>query len=83
MSTVPYTFRVERSVKDEFDAICQAIGMNAATAFNLYIRRVIADRAIPFTLSVPESKDYDGFSSDDEVLEFTKAVSRKALNETR
>ena len=82
MSTMPYTFRVERSVKEEFDAICQSIGMNAATAFNIYIRRVIADRAIPFSLTAPQSRDYDGFENDDEVLEFTRTVSRRALNET-
>jgi len=82
MSTIPYTFRVDRQTKEEFDAICQAIGMNAATAFNLYIRKVIADRAIPFALVAPEIKDYDGFADDNEVLELTKSLSRRALNET-
>lgn len=54
MSTIPYSFRIDEDVKIDFEAVLDALGMNAATAFNIFARRVIAERGIPFDVRVPD-----------------------------
>jgi DNA-damage-inducible protein J len=50
MSTISYSFRIERDTKDKLDEICRAIGMSTATAFNLFAKRMVVERALPFRL---------------------------------
>ena len=52
MSTVSYSFRIEEETKTQFDDICKGMGMSPATAYNMFARRVVAERALPFTPAV-------------------------------
>jgi addiction module RelB/DinJ family antitoxin len=54
MTTIPYSFRMDADTKEEFDAICRSIGLNAATAFNMFAKRVVADRSFPFVPAAPD-----------------------------
>jgi len=56
MDTISYSSRIERSTKAALDEICQSIGMGTATAFNLFAKRVAAERGLPFTPAVIEPK---------------------------
>lgn len=50
--------RVAESVKDDFNDLCERIGMNPSTAVNLFIRCMLRERKVPFEL-----KDNDPFYS--------------------
>lgn len=54
MTTVPYSFRIDEETKTQFDEICQDMGMSSATAYNMFARRVVAEKALPFTPAVIE-----------------------------
>jgi DNA-damage-inducible protein J len=48
MDTVSYSFRIERDTKNQLDEVCQAIGMSTATAFNIFAKRMVAEKGMPF-----------------------------------
>jgi addiction module RelB/DinJ family antitoxin len=52
MSTISYSFRIEEETKSQLDKICDAIGMSTATAFNIFAKRMVAERALPFKPAV-------------------------------
>jgi len=54
MTTVPYSFRIDEDTKAEFDAICHVIGVSPSAAFNMFAKRVVAERRFPFVPGVVE-----------------------------
>ena len=82
MSTISYSFRIDSKTKEEFDKICQVMGMSPATAYNIFAKRVVVERGFPFTptaalpskpsvtaaLQRIQSKTRDYDVSEDEVL---------------
>ncbi len=48
---VQITMRAEPSVKANFEAICKEIGLSVNAALNIFVKRVIRDRKIPFEVS--------------------------------
>lgn len=51
MAIAQITMRSEADVKRQFEAICAEIGLSVNTALNIFVRRVVRDRRIPFELS--------------------------------
>lgn len=43
--------KVDPELKSSAAAVADEIGMNLTTLINVYLKRVVADRAIPFTLT--------------------------------
>ena len=41
-----------------FDTLCEGFGMSASTAFNIFVRTVVRQRRIPFTIEMPEEDDF-------------------------
>jgi len=76
--------RVDESVKIEVNKILQEIGLNTSQAINIFLKRVIYEKGIPFELKIPnettlqamqEAKNMDGeITSFDEI----KSESRNA-----
>ena len=51
------TISIDDSLKSDFTEVCAEIGMSASTAFNIFAKRVVRDKRIPFDLtSQPESE---------------------------
>ena len=50
-TSVPITMRAEPAVKACFEQICADIGLSVNAALNIFVRRVVRDRKIPFELS--------------------------------
>lgn len=44
------SIRVDSSLKDKFDALCEAFGMTTTAAFNIFMKTVIRERRIPFEI---------------------------------
>ncbi|MBR3324905.1 MAG: type II toxin-antitoxin system RelB/DinJ family antitoxin [Clostridia bacterium] len=47
-----FTIRLDKSEKDAFTSICQELGINASTAITIFIKTVIRENRIPFTISL-------------------------------
>ena len=51
MTAVPITMRAEPNIKMHFEQICEEIGLSVNAALNIFVKRVVRDRRIPFELS--------------------------------
>lgn len=52
MSTaVAITMRADPDIKAIFEDICEEIGLSVNAALNIFVKRVVRDRKIPFELS--------------------------------
>ena len=51
MTAIPITMRTEPDVKALFEQICAEIGLSVNAALNIFVKRVVRDRKIPFELS--------------------------------
>jgi addiction module RelB/DinJ family antitoxin len=50
--TITCSFRIEEETKKELDLICRELGMSTSTAFNMFAKRMVAERALPFTPAI-------------------------------
>ncbi|RDU72178.1 type II toxin-antitoxin system RelB/DinJ family antitoxin [Helicobacter brantae] len=50
MATTNITFRTDLQDKQEFEKVINSLGLNLSTAFNVFIKAVIRENAIPFEL---------------------------------
>lgn len=51
MTMATYSIRMDDGLKAQFDALCSNIGLNASTAFNIFARKAVSNRALPIELS--------------------------------
>lgn len=42
---------MDDGLKAQFDALCNNIGLSASTAFNIFARKAVSNRALPIELS--------------------------------
>ena len=57
MAQTAVTIRMDSDIKKRFDLLCQDFGMSANTAFNIFARAVVRNKAIPF--EIQSTKDSD------------------------
>jgi addiction module RelB/DinJ family antitoxin len=50
MAQATFSVRMDEDLKHQFDALCTELGMNATTAFNVFVRAVVRERKIPFEI---------------------------------
>ena len=55
MAQATFSVRMDETLKNPFDCLCQDFGMNASTAINVFARAVVRQRRIPFEISSPEA----------------------------
>lgn len=51
MATSSINIRMDSELKKQFDSICNDMGLNMTTAFNVFAKAVVQRRCIPFTVS--------------------------------
>ena len=51
MNSVAITMRADPAIKVVFEQICSDIGLSVNAALNIFMKRVVRDRKIPFELS--------------------------------
>lgn len=44
--------RMDENLKKQFDHLCNELGMNMTTAFNIFAKTVVRQRRIPFDISL-------------------------------
>ena len=51
MSDKLVSFRMDSELKNNLDALCDAIGMSTTTAFTIFAKKMVAEQKIPFEVS--------------------------------
>ena len=69
MTAVPITMRTTPDLKAVFEEICEEIGLSVNAALNIFVKRVVRDRKIPFELSG------DPFYSEANMRHLRKAIA--------
>jgi antitoxin component of RelBE/YafQ-DinJ toxin-antitoxin module len=72
--------RMEPKVKEDLTRRARKQGLDLSTALRMEVYRIYNDPDFVFGSL---NRTYDPVESEDEAMEFTRSVSRKALNETR
>lgn len=50
MSQATISIRVDHTLKKNFDSLCEAFGLSATSAFNIFMKAVVRERKIPFEI---------------------------------
>ena len=51
MSYATISARIDRKDKDAFDEFCNDVGISASSAINMFIKKVLREHKIPFSIS--------------------------------
>jgi len=54
--TVQISIQIDESTKQQFDKVCESIGISPSNAFSMFIKGVINYKGIPFNAVVPQDK---------------------------
>ena len=71
---VRVTIRVDKELKEHAEALFERLGMNMTTALNVFLRKAVAESAIPFAVSVKNNDFGHSYSASDITSAFTNAV---------
>lgn len=68
MSQATISIRVDQNLKKNFDLLCDAFGLSATAAFNIFMKAVVREKRIPFEIRVdstesPRQLAIDAFES--------------------
>jgi len=72
MPTTTFSIRMDSDVKRELDNFCSEVGMNTTTAINLFARKVIREKKLPFEVT---TKDSSPFYSESNIERLTKSIA--------
>ena len=50
MSQATISIRVDQSLKNNFDSLCEDFGLSTTAAINIFMKAVVRERRIPFEL---------------------------------
>ena len=70
MEKVLINFRIDKDIKKELEEICEDMGMSISTAFNIFAKKVIRERKIPFEI------DSDPFYSKENMERLKKSIEQ-------
>ena len=49
---ITISVRIDKDVKEEFEKVCDSIGLNVSEAVNVFARKVIREKGIPFSMKL-------------------------------
>ncbi|MCL1849180.1 MAG: type II toxin-antitoxin system RelB/DinJ family antitoxin [Clostridiales bacterium] len=55
--SVQVSTRIDEATKQQFDQICEAIGISPSSALSAFIKSVINHNGIPFSMTAPAAKE--------------------------
>ena len=58
MPQTTLTIRIDEDLKQQFDAICNEMGMNISTAITIYAKTLTRERRIPFEITARSDPFY-------------------------
>ena len=54
MSQENLCIRMDKNIKEQFNRLCDELGLTMSTAVNLFVKAVIREKGIPFALSISD-----------------------------
>ncbi|MBP3888542.1 MAG: type II toxin-antitoxin system RelB/DinJ family antitoxin [Cellulosilyticum sp.] len=72
MAQTTLSVRIDENVKKQFDAFCNAVGMNTSVAINLFVKTVIRENKIPFEIGLGN----DPFYSEENQMRLINSINR-------
>ena len=69
MAQTLVNFRIEKENKKEMEQICNELGITMTTAFNIFVKKMIREKRIPFDVSI------DPFYSESNIKYLEKVTS--------
>ena len=70
MSQTTMTIRIDDGLKRDFDKVCADLGMPMSTAINIFAKKVVREKRIPFEVSV------DPFYSETNIKALKKSIEQ-------
>lgn len=52
MAQTNINIRIDETLKQQFDYLCNELGMNMSTAFNIFAKTMVRQQKIPFEISL-------------------------------
>ncbi len=70
MAQTLINFRIDETTKKQMEQICNELGITMSTAFNIFAKKVIREKRIPFDVSI------DPFYSESNMKALEKSVQQ-------
>lgn len=70
MSQTTMTIRIDDGLKRDFDKVCDDLGMPMSTAINIFAKKVVREKRIPFEVSM------DPFYSEANIKALKKSIEQ-------
>jgi len=74
------TIRVDKDLKESAEILFDRLGMNMSTALNVFLRKAVEEKAIPFSVSTKSAGFGAGYSSSDITNAFTAVVKSENMD---
>jgi DNA-damage-inducible protein J len=71
--------RIEPDLKDEATKVLQSMGLTPSAAIRIFLQQVVAEKALPFTVKVPNAETRAAMKDADEKRSLTRHKSLEAL----
>jgi len=79
---VRVTIRVNRELKENAEALFDYLGLNMSNAVNIFLRKAVDQRGIPFSVKTDE-QGFGGLSSAEVSSIFTNSVIQEVLTKKK
>lgn len=80
MSNVNVNIKLDKNLKENFARVCDEMGMNMTTAFNIFAKAVVNEEAIPFKVRANTSLLGPYNSFDDILNEIDEEINAENLS---
>ena len=70
MAQALINFRIDENSKKQMEEICNELGITMSTAFNIFVKKVIREKRIPFDVSI------DPFYSESNMKALTESIKQ-------
>ena len=83
MAQTLVNFRIDETTKKQMEQICNELGITMSTAFNIFAKKMIREKRIPFEVSIDPFYSESNMKAIDESIKQLKEgkVVRKTMKE--
>lgn len=86
MGQVTFSIRMDEDLKKQFEAQCDLFGMSMSSAFNVFARKVVLEKKIPFSITSeaePATALENLENKIDKLAKETKNIREKFINQIK
>ena len=83
MAQTLINFRIDETTKKQMEQICNELGITMSTAFNIFVKKMIREKRIPFDVSIDPFYSESNMKAIDESIKQLEEgkVIRKTMKE--